>query len=266
MAEGISFRIGINKVDPDQYEGWEGSSTHAKPTPRTWWRSPRRAASRRARPPDQVRHRRGRAAGIRDAARKLKSGDIFFLTYPGTGARSRHEQRRKGPDGRDLGLLRRAVRRRRALRAVGQVQGGRAHLRALRQLPQRHRAARDSRVRLGRAADQGDADDRRPQGAEGARGTLPEDPGRASRRRARDGEGERAAALRVHGQPDVAGRCAQRPLHGHAQESLGNGAFKGNYRKLRDTIVSRMPATQTPNYYFVGGANSKFEAQAPFTV
>ena len=44
------------------------------------------------------------------------------------------------------------------------------------------------------------------------------------------------------------------------------GKFKGGYRKLRDAIVSKMPADQTPNYYFVGAANPKFEAQSPFTV
>ena len=37
-------------------------------------------------------------------------------------------------------------------------------------------------------------------------------------------------------------------------------------RKLRDVIVSKMPPDQTPNYYFVGAVNPKFEAQSPFTV
>ena len=44
------------------------------------------------------------------------------------------------------------------------------------------------------------------------------------------------------------------------------GKFKGGYRKLRDTVVSKMPPDQTPNYYFVGAANADFEAQRPWTI
>jgi hypothetical protein len=45
-----------------------------------------------------------------------------------------------------------------------------------------------------------------------------------------------------------------------------NGAFTGNYKKFHKMIVSRMPPDQTPNYFKVGAANPKFEAQKPFTV
>jgi hypothetical protein len=44
------------------------------------------------------------------------------------------------------------------------------------------------------------------------------------------------------------------------------GKFSGNYRKLRDKIVSQMPSTQTPNYYCVGAVKSKFEGQKPFSI
>jgi len=30
--------------------------------------------------------------------------------------------------------------------------------------------------------------------------------------------------------------------------------------------VSLMPATQTPNYYFIGAPNAAFEAKKPFTI
>jgi hypothetical protein len=45
-----------------------------------------------------------------------------------------------------------------------------------------------------------------------------------------------------------------------------NGKFAYAYRRFRDTIVSKMPPTQTPNYFVVGAANPKFESQVPFTV
>lgn len=45
-----------------------------------------------------------------------------------------------------------------------------------------------------------------------------------------------------------------------------NGAFKGDYKRFHKTIVRRMPPDQTPNYFIVGVSNPKFEGQKPFTV
>jgi len=45
-----------------------------------------------------------------------------------------------------------------------------------------------------------------------------------------------------------------------------NGAFKGDYQEFHKAILKRMPPDQTPNYFKVGAANPKFEAQKPFTV
>jgi len=53
---------------------------------------------------------------------------------------------------------------------------------------------------------------------------------------------------------------------GTLRKVWNGGKFKGNYRKLRDVIVSKMPSDQTPNYYVVGASNPKFEAQSPFTI
>lgn len=45
-----------------------------------------------------------------------------------------------------------------------------------------------------------------------------------------------------------------------------NGKFKYGYKRFRDTIVAKMPPTQSPNYFVVGRANPAFENQLPFTV
>ncbi len=45
-----------------------------------------------------------------------------------------------------------------------------------------------------------------------------------------------------------------------------SGSFKGNYKSFYKEILKRMPPDQTPNYFWVGAANSKFESQRPFTV
>lgn len=44
------------------------------------------------------------------------------------------------------------------------------------------------------------------------------------------------------------------------------GKFKGSYRGFHKSIVGRMPPDQTSNYFRVGQLNSKFEGQAPFKV
>ena len=44
------------------------------------------------------------------------------------------------------------------------------------------------------------------------------------------------------------------------------GKFKGSYKRFADTIVARMPASQTPKYSVVGTPNPAFERQRPFTV
>lgn len=42
------------------------------------------------------------------------------------------------------------------------------------------------------------------------------------------------------------------------------GKFKGNYRAFHKTIVGRMPPDQTSNFFRVGQLNPKFESQSPF--
>ena len=45
-----------------------------------------------------------------------------------------------------------------------------------------------------------------------------------------------------------------------------NGLFKGSYRGFHRAIVGRMPPDQTPNYFVVGRPNPSFLAQRPFSI
>ena len=45
-----------------------------------------------------------------------------------------------------------------------------------------------------------------------------------------------------------------------------NGHFKRNYKSFHKAIIKRMPPDQTPNYYWVGAYDRKFERQTPFAV
>src|SRR6187200_1653692 len=45
-----------------------------------------------------------------------------------------------------------------------------------------------------------------------------------------------------------------------------DGAFTGDYPTFHRRIVAQMPATQTPNYFRAGATDAAFEGQTPFTV
>jgi len=45
-----------------------------------------------------------------------------------------------------------------------------------------------------------------------------------------------------------------------------DGAWEGGYPEFRETIRARMPARQQPNYFVVGAADPDFEQQKPFTI
>lgn len=45
-----------------------------------------------------------------------------------------------------------------------------------------------------------------------------------------------------------------------------SGRFEGNYRTFHRKIVDRMPSTQTPNYFWVGERNKRFEHEQVFSI
>lgn len=49
-------------------------------------------------------------------------------------------------------------------------------------------------------------------------------------------------------------------------EVWNKGAFVGNYAKFQKNIAEQMPFTQTPKYSKVGSVNADFESQKPFTI
>ncbi len=45
-----------------------------------------------------------------------------------------------------------------------------------------------------------------------------------------------------------------------------NGTFEGSYRELHAQLSNLMPASQSPNYYRVGRVDADFDVQAPFSI
>ena len=190
MARGISLHIGLNKVDPDQYGGWDGTLNACESDANDM----KAIADSRGFESNILLTSDASAeailAGIDRAAggarlRRHVPGDLLGPRRTGPGPR------RRGRDGRlrrDLGRLRPRDRGRRALRQVGQVQARRPHPGPLGQLPQRDGHAPHRRGRPEPGRDAGErrltvaplprhAEGRHDRDVPGPRGPLRRDPG-----------------------------------------------------------------------------------------
>jgi hypothetical protein len=84
-AKGMSLHIGLNAVNPKNYEGWSGELAACEFDANDMAAI---AKSRGMKPVTLITKKATRAAAlaaIRSAAKQLSSGDIFFLTYSGHG-------------------------------------------------------------------------------------------------------------------------------------------------------------------------------------
>ena len=82
---GMGLHIGLNGVDPRHYDGWSGPLSACEFDAKDMAKI---AASNKIKSKVLLTKQATRAkalAGIRDAAKKLKSGGFFFLTYSGHG-------------------------------------------------------------------------------------------------------------------------------------------------------------------------------------
>lgn len=53
---------------------------------------------------------------------------------------------------------------------------------------------------------------------------------------------------------------------GYLKKVWNNGKFEGNYEAFHKAIYDRMPAIQKPNHYIYGSANPAFDEQRPFQI
>ena len=85
MAKGIALHIGLNSVDPHKYEGWSGPLDACEADANDMADLARTQGFATAKLLTKKATRAAVLTGIADAAKKLKGGDIFFLTYSGHG-------------------------------------------------------------------------------------------------------------------------------------------------------------------------------------
>jgi metacaspase-1 len=269
MAIGLSLHIGLNGVDPDQYEGWDGQLAACEADAKDMAALAKKCEFKsstllltKAATADAV------TTALRDAAKTLKSGDLFFLTYSGHGGQVKDTNGDEEKDRMDetwcchdrefvddelyalWGTFKSGVRifvlsdschSGTVLRNIPAFVSGGPRIRAM-------PTTVAAKVEKAHAKLYKKIQDAHP-GAEKTK--------------------VGASVLLISGCMDnqTSSDGARNGLFtGTLRAVWNNSKFKGNYRKFRDTIVAKMPSDQTPNYYFVGAANAKFEAQDPWTI
>jgi hypothetical protein len=268
MSQGISVHIGLNRVDPVQYEGWDGQLTACEADAKDMLALAKKKKFKsskilltKAATAEAV------ADAILEASKKLKSGDLFFLTYSGHGGQVDdtngdekdrmdetwvcHDRQFIDDELYELwGKFKAAVRivvlsdschSGTVLRNIPPFISGGPRIRAMPTVVAR--AVQNAHAKLYR-----DIQKKHPAAEKTkVRASILLISGCMDNQTSRDGDENGL-------------------FTGTLRKVWNGGKFKGNYRKLRDVIVSKMPSDQTPNYYVVGASNPKFEAQSPFTI
>lgn len=271
MPKGNSLHLGLNFVDPAQYEGWDGELAACE------FDAKDMLALAKARGFAQSQILLTKAAtsgaviaGITNAAKQLKAGDIFFLTYSGHGGqvpdkngdetdKNRMDETwclydrqlvddelfalwSKFKKGVRILVLSDSCHSGTVTRAVPPFISGGPRQRLMPWLTRgkkvyaAHKAAYD-----------------------GVQASL----------KGAEKVAVNASVILISGCQDN-----QTSLDGNRnglftgtmKKTWNRGKFAGGYRTLRDKIVVKMPPDQTPNYYVIGAKNAAFEAQQPFTV
>jgi metacaspase-1 len=283
MARGISLHIGLNRVDPAHYNGWDGALTACEFDAQDM----QAIAESCGFETNMLLTEEGTAdaimAAIRDAAGRLAEGDLFFCSYSGHGGQV--PDRNGAEDGRDENdstdetwvAYDRQIVDDELYQLWGEFAAGvrifvlsdschsgsvnraidapvpdpvATRDRAAAQSPKYRAMPRDVMVATYRAnSELYDQIQEQVPAAERA------EPG--------------ATILLISGCQDD-----QLSLDGFSNglftENLravwNDGAWAGGYREFHETIRARMPDDQQPNYHPVGAPNPEFEQQKPFTI
>ena len=288
MAQGISIHIGLNHVDPNAYDGWDGQLSGCLNDANAMQQIADRAGFTTSMLTDEQATTANVVAAISNAAGELASGDLLLLTYSGHGGQVPDEDAEE-EDSQDetwvlfdrmliddqlyslwqqfqagvrIFVLSDSCHSGTILRdmIMQQVKGTDAGLRGYK--AKSVTAIRDKSIPAAKqiAHYQKNRDYYRM--------VQHQVRGKGGRKRSAD-DPVPASVLLISGcqdnqtssDGDVNGLFTQNLL-----EVWNNDAFTGSYKKFYQQILAKMPPTQTPNYYKVGAQNDEFESERPFTI
>lgn len=279
MSKGVSLHIGVNSVDPTHYNGWTGDLKGCEFDAKDM----EAIAKDRGFETNILLTKQATSAnviaGIKDAAKKLKKGDIFFLTDSSHGGQvpdTHHEE----DDAKDETwvLYDRQLVDDELFALWSKFEPG-VRIVVLSDSCHSGSATRDALVDalVPMLADNGVVAE-----TELRKKLMPRDVEDATyeankdmydeiqeKNAAGDSVEPGASILLISGCQDN-----QVSLDGNrnglfTQTLLGvwnKGKYPGHYGRFHKAIVNKMPPTQTPNLFKVGQLDSGFERQRPFTV
>jgi len=270
MAKGISIHIGLNHVDPQHYQGWDGALNACIADAKDM-----RALAKKKGFTGNTLLIDGQAtaaavtAALQDAGKKLSKGDLLFLTYSGHGGQVRDTNGdEKDNDRMDETwvLYDRQLVDDELYNLWAKYKAG-VRILVLSDSCHSGTVTRDIPEFIGGGP--------RPRAMPRSVGIKTENANRALYRTIQDNN-RGSEEVKVNASVLLLSGCMDNQTSmdgdnngaftGMLKKVWNGGRFPGNYRKLRDKIVSLMPSTQTPNYYFVGAANTVYEGQKPFSI
>ena len=272
MAKGISLHIGLNSVDPAHYDGWDGmlaacefdAKDMVKLATKHGFEERTLLLTKEATTEEVIQ-------AMQSAAKKLTKGDIFLLTYSGHGGQvpdsNFDEDDRK--DETWVLFNRQLV----DDELHGLYAGFKAGVRIMVLSDSCHSGT------VTRAIPPWEMSDSTPRQAVRM---MPQSVGKATYKKNKamydkiqkdhkDAESivPKATILLISGcQDNQLSQDGEKNglFTGTLKNVWRNGKFAYGYHRFCDSIVSKMPADQSPNYYVIGAPNAAFESQKPFTV
>jgi hypothetical protein len=285
-SRGLSLHIGLNSVDPAAYEGWAGPLTACEydaedmaALAKSVGYEPKMLLTKDA-------TRKAVTSAIQAAAKKMKAGDIFLMTYSGHGGQvpdfSGDEAMERADDFQDETLC----------LFDGQLiddelyalwAGFPADSRVLVISDCCHSGSNIKQRMIADLVAVAETPDQLPR-------VMPLSVAARVARRKRDfyrnisqkasatwaGPVTREMALPVAASVRLISACQDNQVAmdgltnglftGRLLEAWGEGAFQGDYRAFHRAILDRMPPDQTPNLYLAGLPSPAYDAQRPFDI
>ncbi|MCB5164114.1 caspase family protein [Streptomyces bambusae] len=284
MPTGLSLHIGLNKVDPRRYDGWDGRLVACENDARDMAALATGVgfgATTLMTPDGTVENI---TAELRKAAARLKKGDILLFTYSGHGGQIPDAP---GPDVEADDFDETLVLYDRQLlddELYAEFQRFEEGVRIVALLDCCHSGTGIESVReiLNPVAMEAQFQTSDPEQIAAAARVMPLL--RQTRIYERDkefftqlqrdlkspdGDGRTPTALLISGCQDNQ-TSADGPVNGAFTEALldvwSNGSFRGGYRPFHRAIQRKLPATQSPNLFLTGEPDAVFLDQKPFTI
>jgi hypothetical protein len=270
MAKGLSLHIGLNSVDPQHYEGWSGPLNACEADANDMTDLAESQGLTAAKLLTKKATRKAVLDGIADAAKNLKSGDFFFLTYSGHGGQA-PDLNGDEPDGQDETWC----------LYDGQLiddelystwRAFAAGVRIFLLSDSCHSGSVSKDVHYAAKAGSGPPPVYRAMPDEVALRVYQNhkgfyDPILRNRNLSETLGAVKASVLLISGCQD--NQLSQDGTFnglftGTLKKVWNGGTFSGSYRRLHTAIGSKMPPDQTPKLSLVGASNSAFVAQRPF--